>query len=120
MPLVHELDAEDEGEYRGESHLEEQKPNEVEQVEVDGALDGGELVVGELGVEGHLGVGAGVDAHGEHLAGVLDDRAVEEQVLLGFKSIESRKIFQQSFCISMKCSIENKAYIANEDFQGVL
>ena len=83
MPLVHELDAEDEREYRGESHLEEQEPHEVEQVEVDGALDGGELVVGELGVEGHLGVGAGVDAHGEHLAGVLDDGAVEEQVLLG-------------------------------------
>ena len=97
MALVHELDAEDEWEYRREGHLKEQEPDKVEEVDVDRALDGGELVVGELGVEGHLGVGAGVDAHGEHLAGVLDDGAVEEQVLLGVESIEYLDILTE-FC----------------------
>ena len=60
-----------EAEDGGGGHLQHEDDHHHDQVLVQAPLQGGELVLGDLGVEGDLGLGAGIHAAGEHVTSVL-------------------------------------------------
>ncbi len=70
MSNLIELIVEGEGEDGGADDLCDQNAHEEEQIAIQGSLDGGELVLGDLGVETDLGLGAGVHADRVHLPGM--------------------------------------------------
>ena len=77
-----ELVVERVGEDGGGDDLCDEDRHQEEQVAVQGPLNGGELVLGDLGVEAHLGLGAGVHADPVNLPGVLQEGSSQQQVVI--------------------------------------
>jgi hypothetical protein len=65
-----EFIVEGEGEDGWADDLCDQNAHQEEQIAIQGSLNGGKLVLGDLGVEADLGLGAGVHADRVHLPGM--------------------------------------------------
>ncbi len=86
-----ELIVEGEGEDSWADDLCDKDAHEEEQIAIQGSLDGGKLVLCDLGVEADLGLGAGVHADRVHLPGVLEESPGQEEVLIAAKKQQQRK-----------------------------
>jgi hypothetical protein len=107
-----ELIVEGEGEHGWADDLCDQDAHEEEQIAIQGSLDGGKLVLGDLGVEADLGLGAGVHADCVHFPGVLEESSGQEEVLIAAnvtKTLETslwsggnmdRTLQEKSHCIA--------------------
>ena len=72
-----------EAEDGGGGHLHHEDDHHHDEVLVQASLQGGELVLGDLRVEGDLGLGASVYAAGKHVTGVLQNCPRQQQVVIG-------------------------------------
>ena len=66
-----------------DGHLHHEDDHHHDEVLVQAPLQGGELVLGDLRVEGDLGLGARVHAAGKHVSGVLQNCPRQQQVIIG-------------------------------------